>query len=64
LEQGRNVAPDKGSKKTRGEKIKEGYNDAQKDLVKKYEKTLRSKIKIINPLKLILKEVDDLLDNL
>ena len=31
-------APDKGSK-TRG-KIKEGYNDAQKDLVKKYESFL------------------------
>jgi gas vesicle protein len=56
-------APDKGSK-TRG-KIKDGYNDAQKDLVKKYE-SLSSEVKSrLSTAKIDFEgSYDDLLDNM
>jgi gas vesicle protein len=56
-------APDKGSK-TRG-KIKDGYKDAQKDLVKKYE-TLSEEVKSrLSTAKIDFEgSYDDLLDNM
>lgn len=56
-------APDKGSK-TRG-KIKDGYKDAQKDLVKKYE-TLSEEVKSrLSSAKIDLEgSYEDLLDNM
>jgi gas vesicle protein len=56
-------APDKGSK-TRG-KIKDGYKDAQKDLVKKYE-TLSNEVKSkLSSAKIDFEgSYDDLLDSM